>query len=59
MSGILDLFIPKEKKFLDYLSLQVDILSQSVQKLSTLSTPKTYTPSTITKVLTYIQKKFF
>ena len=43
MSGIIDLFIPKEKKFFSYLTRQVSILVECSSRLAALSKPKNTT----------------
>lgn len=56
MPGIIDFFIPKEKRFFDFLSKQIILLTESIEKLNTLN----YSPieqKELEKTLLYIKKK--
>lgn len=56
MSGIIDLFIPKEKKFFDCLSQQITLLTESVKKLNELNN-HLIKQQELEKTLHYIKKR--
>jgi uncharacterized protein len=57
MSGIIDLFIPKEKKFLEYIDRQVLLLDSCVKQLNKLSKKGKINLDQLRKVLDQINKK--
>ena len=57
MVKIIDLFIPREKKFFDYLDRQISLLDDCIKKLSELSKTKNNKPEQLEKTLLYMRKK--
>ena len=57
MARLIDFFIPKEKKFFDYLGRQISLLDDCIKKLSELSKSKTNNPKQLEKTLLYMRKK--
>lgn len=57
MSGIIDLFIPKEKKFLEYIDRQVILLDSCIRQLNKLAKDGKINPVQLRKALDQINKK--
>lgn len=57
MGGIIDLFIPKEKKFLEYIDRQVILLDSCIKQLNKLSKGKKINSDQLRKTLDQISKK--
>ncbi len=57
MAGIIDLFIPKEKKFLEYIDKQIALLDDCVGELNKFSKNGKVSPKQINNIVNYISRK--
>lgn len=57
MSGIIDLFIPKEKKFLEYIDRQIVLLDDCIKELDAFSKNGAINQNKLKQALNYINKK--